>query len=139
MTLHRFRNCILMRNHALIVDDLWVRDGKIINPEEIFFVEKRQADVDYDCRGALIAPGYIDLQINGAFGHDFSSADEASEEMLQTVAKLLTSHGVTAFAPTIVSSDAETYKTVLPKYKRRVGSAEYGATILGKMKEMFLS
>lgn len=132
MTLHRFRNCLLMRNHALIVDDLWIRHGKIINPEEIFFVEKRQADVEYDCRGALIAPGYIDLQINGAFGHDFSSANEASEEMLQKVAKLLTSHGVTAFAPTVVSSDAETYKAVLPRYKRQAGSAEYGATILGK-------
>lgn len=132
MTLHRFRNCTLIRNHALIVDDLWVRHGKIINPEEIFFLEKRQADVEYDCRGVLLAPGYIDLQINGAFGHDFSSANEASEEMLRTVAKKLTSHGVTAFVPTIVSSDATTYKTVLPKYQRRAGSVEEGATILGK-------
>lgn len=123
-----------MRNHALIVDDLWVRDGKIINPEEIFFVERRQADLEYDCQGALIAPGYIDLQINGAFGHDFSSADEASEDMLRTVAKQLTSHGVTAFAPTVVSSNGETYKAVLPKYKRRAGSAEDGATVLGKFR-----
>lgn len=138
MTLHRFRNCTLIRNHALIVDDLWVRDGKIINPEEIFFLEKRQADIEYNSRGVLIAPGYIDLQINGAFGHDFSSAEEASEEMLRKVAKQLTSHGVTAFAPTVVSSDAATYKTVLPKYKRHNGSAKDGATILGKVKYVFL-
>jgi len=132
MTLHCFRNCTLIRDHALIIDDLWIRDGKIINPQEIFFAEKIQADIDYDCQGVLIAPGYIDLQINGAFGHDFSSADEASEEMLRKVAKQLTSHGVTAFAPTVVSSDEETYKTVLPQYKRRAGSANEGATILGR-------
>lgn len=133
MTLYRFRNCTLMRNHALIKDDLWIRDGKILDPQKIFFDERKQADIEYDCHGVLIAPGYIDLQINGAFGHDFSSADEASEDMLQNVAKQLTSHGVTAFAPTVVSSNADTYKAVLPKYKRRAGSAEYGATILGML------
>jgi N-acetylglucosamine-6-phosphate deacetylase len=120
-----------MRNHALIIDDLWIRDGKIINPQQIFFDEKIQADIEYNCQGILIAPGYIDLQINGAFGHDFSSPDEASEEMLTDVARQLTSHGVTAFTPTVVSSKPETYKAVLPNYKRRAGSAKDGATILG--------
>jgi N-acetylglucosamine-6-phosphate deacetylase len=120
-----------MRQHALILDDLWIRHGKIINPQDVFFEEKIQADIEYDCQGVLIVPGYIDLQINGAFGHDFSSADEASEEMLRSVAIKLTSHGVTAFVPTVVSSNAETYKAVLPKYKRRAGSAKDGATILG--------
>ncbi|UJR08992.1 hypothetical protein I4U23_013242 [Adineta vaga] len=131
MTLYRFYNCTLIRNHALVLDDLWIRHGKIVSPEKIFFEEKIQADIEYDCRGILIAPGYIDLQINGAFGHDFTSPNEASEEMLVTVARKLTSHGVTAFVPTVVSSKAETYKAVLPKYKRRAGSAKDGATILG--------
>ena len=131
MTLYCFRNCQLLRDHALIRDDLWIRHGKIIDPEKIFFEEKIQADIEYDCQGILIAPGYIDLQINGAFGHDFSSADEASEQMLDDVAKQLTSHGVTAFAPTVISSNADIYKIVLPKYKRRAGSAKNGATILG--------
>jgi N-acetylglucosamine-6-phosphate deacetylase len=131
MTLYRFRNCTLMRKHALIIDDLWIRHGKIINPQEIFFEEKTQADIEYDCQGVLIAPGYIDLQINGAFGHDFSSPDEASAEMLIKVARQLTSHGVTAFTPTIVSSKSDTYKTILPRYKRRAGSAKDGASVLG--------
>ena len=136
MSLVRFRNCTLIRHHALLVDDLWVRDGRIIDPQEIFFGEKCQADVEYDCRGVLIAPGYIDLQINGAFGHDFSSPGEASEEMLTKVAQQLTSHGVTAFAPTVVSSNIETYKAVLPKYKRRAGSARDGAAILGQCRSL---
>ncbi|CAF4434542.1 unnamed protein product [Rotaria socialis] len=131
MTLYRFRNCKLLRNHALIIDDLWIRNGKIADPEKIFFDEKILADIEYDCQGILIAPGYIDLQINGAFGHDFSSPDTASEAILIDVARKLASHGVTAFLPTIVSSNADAYKTILPKYKRRAGSAKDGAAILG--------
>lgn len=132
MSLHRFRNCSLIRNHQIVVDDLWVRDGKIIDPEKIFFDEKILANVEYDCRGILIAPGYIDLQINGAFGNDFSTPTEKNEDILFEVAQKLTSHGVTAFTPTVVSSDPATYKAVLPKYKRRRGSAKDGATILGR-------
>ena len=131
MALHRFRNCTLVRNHELVIDDLWTRHGKIIDPQEVFFNEKVQADIEYDCQGVLIAPGYIDLQINGAFGYDFSSPDQASEEMLTYIARQLTSHGVTAFVPTIISSNVDTYKIILPKYKRRTGSAQDGATILG--------
>ena len=61
----QFRNCKLVRNHELIQEDLWVRDGKIINPEPVFFDEKNSAHQQIDCLGAIIAPGFIDLQING--------------------------------------------------------------------------
>lgn len=58
-------NCRLVRGHRLIRDDLWVRDGRIVNPEPIFFDEQATAHRRIDCGGAIIAPGYIDLQING--------------------------------------------------------------------------
>lgn len=61
----QFINCRLVRNHQLVVDDLWVRDGRIINPEPVFFDEKIVADQQVDCKGAIIAPGFIDIQING--------------------------------------------------------------------------
>lgn len=61
----QFKNCRLIRNHQIIVDDLWIRNGKIINPEPIFFEEKISADVQIDCDGLIIAPGFIDIQING--------------------------------------------------------------------------
>jgi N-acetylglucosamine-6-phosphate deacetylase len=41
----KFKNCRILRNHKIIREDLWVRNGKIINPEKIFFDEKRQAHV----------------------------------------------------------------------------------------------
>lgn len=61
----QFTNCDILRDHQIIREDLWVRNGKIINPENIFFVEKSFADKKIDCKGALICPGFIDIQING--------------------------------------------------------------------------
>jgi N-acetylglucosamine-6-phosphate deacetylase len=59
-------------------------------------VDARRLDV----RGALVAPGYIDLQCNGGFGIDLASRPED----LWAVAAQLPRHGVTAWLPTIVSS-----------------------------------
>jgi N-acetylglucosamine-6-phosphate deacetylase len=61
----QFRKCQILRDHAVITEDLWVRNGKIVDPEKVFFDEKITADVQIDCKGAFIAPGFIDLQING--------------------------------------------------------------------------
>lgn len=61
----QFKNCRLVRNRQIIVDDLWIRNGKIINPEPVFFEEKISADEQIDCNGSIIAPGFIDIQING--------------------------------------------------------------------------
>lgn len=63
--LYKFYNCSLLRRHTIVEEDLWVRNGKIINPEKIFFDEQSYADVEINCYGALVCPGFIDLQING--------------------------------------------------------------------------
>lgn len=61
----QFVNCRILRDHKIIKEDLWVRNGKIENPEKVFFDEKIQSDLKVDCKNAIIAPGFIDLQING--------------------------------------------------------------------------
>ncbi len=63
----QFRNCSILRDGAITKEDLWTRKGKIINPEPVFFEEKVVADVVIDCAGALISPGFVDVQINGEF------------------------------------------------------------------------
>lgn len=67
MDLIKFTNCKILRNHKIIPEDIWVRNGKIVNPEKVFFDEKVQADTVINCNGNLIAPGFIELQINGKF------------------------------------------------------------------------
>ncbi|EZA59057.1 N-acetylglucosamine-6-phosphate deacetylase isoform X2 [Ooceraea biroi] len=127
--LKQFRNCKILRDGTMQEEDLWVRDGKIVNPEKIFYDEKVDSDIKIDCAGALISPGYIDLQINGGFGVDFSYDDNV-EEGIDKVAKGLLKYGVTSFCPTLVTSPSKVYHKILPKIKRRAGSSR-GAGILG--------
>ncbi|XP_013388887.1 N-acetylglucosamine-6-phosphate deacetylase-like isoform X2 [Lingula anatina] len=126
----QFKNCRILRNHSIFVEDLWVRDGKIIDPEKLFYVEKGYADFQVDCKNAIIAPGFIDVQINGGFGIDFSSNFDDIEGGVQKVAKGILQHGCTSFCPTIISSSKEVYKKVLPKIKIKAGGRD-GAEILG--------
>lgn len=53
-----------------------------------------------DAAGLIAAPGFIDLQVNGACGRDVTH-DLAS---MWAIGPALARHGVTAFLPTIVSS-----------------------------------
>lgn len=52
-----------------------------------------------DADGLLIAPGLIDVQINGGFGHDFTTEPEA----IWAVGARFVRFGLTAFLPTLVS------------------------------------
>lgn len=51
-----------------------------------------------------VIPGFVDIQVNGGFGHDFTM-DPAT---IWDVAARLPAYGVTAFLPTVVSSPAAT-------------------------------
>ncbi|KAK2587018.1 hypothetical protein KPH14_010980 [Odynerus spinipes] len=128
--LKQFYNCQILRDGKIMTEDLWIRDGKIVNPERIFYDEKILPDIRIDCHGALISPGYIDLQINGGFGIDFSHNIENVEEGINKVAKKLLECGVTSFCPTLVTSPSETYYKILPRIKRQNGGSR-GASILG--------
>jgi N-acetylglucosamine-6-phosphate deacetylase len=76
----------------------------------------------------IIAPGFIDLQVNGAFGHDFTT----NPETIHAVAAALTSTGVTAFLPTIITSPLETYgRAFAALAPQMIAAWPQGARILG--------
>src|SRR5450759_428834 len=56
-----------------------------------------------DAAGLSLSPGFIDLQLNGAFGLDFT----ASPATIWEVGRKLTRYGVTTFLPTIITSSPE--------------------------------
>uniref|UniRef100_F7CUP3 N-acetylglucosamine-6-phosphate deacetylase n=1 Tax=Mus musculus TaxID=10090 RepID=F7CUP3_MOUSE len=105
----QFTNCRILRGGTLLREDLWVRGGRILDPEKLFFEERRVADEQRDCGGRILAPGFIDVQINGGFGVDFSKATEDVGSGVALVARRLLSHGVTSFCPTLVTSPPEVY------------------------------
>ncbi len=101
--LHGARVCTpggIVENGAVLIDGARIlgagRAGEIACPPD---ADRR----DLGAGDAILAPGFIDLQCNGAFGADFT-ADPAS---IWVVAARLPRYGVTTFLPTIVSSPAQ--------------------------------
>ena len=82
-------------------------------------------------KGAIVAPGFIDLHIHGYGGHDTNSGE--SEELL-ALARLLPRYGVTAFVPTSVTASHEELLRVsraVAEAVRAQGDRPRGARILG--------
>ncbi len=92
---------------------LLIDQGRIIEPDRA-----RPHDggcLSIDAHGLLVAPGFVDLQINGGFGIDLATDPEAMWEL----GRLLPRHGVTAFLPTIVSSPPTVTDRALASLARR--------------------
>ena len=50
-----------------ILDELWVQGGTIIDPQKYFYDVSKRADEEVDCKGMILASGYIDIQCNGIY------------------------------------------------------------------------
>jgi N-acetylglucosamine-6-phosphate deacetylase len=92
---------LTLKGLALFADGV-LRAGEVI-VKNGSIVAVRECDAD-DSR--IIAPGFIDLQVNGAGGHDLT----ANPETMFHVASALLPTGVTAFLPTIITAPFATYR-----------------------------
>jgi N-acetylglucosamine-6-phosphate deacetylase len=88
----------------------------------------RADGADLDAGDGWIAPGLIDLQVNGAGGVDLASAADP-RAAVERVGATLAAHGVTAFCPTLVSSAPERILTCLPAFA--AGGPSLGAHVEG--------
>jgi N-acetylglucosamine-6-phosphate deacetylase len=87
----------------------------------------RGLDAHADLRvDGWIAPGFIDLQINGAYGFDFTN----NSASVAQAASRLPATGVTAFLPTIITAPLNSYRPLLRDLEDAVNDA-VGAQILG--------
>ncbi|KAJ1954448.1 N-acetyl-glucosamine-6-phosphate deacetylase [Dipsacomyces acuminosporus] len=125
----QIHNCRVVRDHSIEYGDVWFQDGRIINPTSLYGL--RNADIRVDAKGMIAAPGLVDVQLNGAFGYDFSFNRDDIGECLDAVSRGILLQGCTSFCPTTVSSMPETYHQVLPHIGRRPGSLKNGAESLG--------
>ncbi len=86
-----------------------------------------EADEVHDYGDALLVPGFVDLQVNGAFGVDVASEPERVRDLSQN----LLSTGTTAYLPTVISSPYSLYEEALPEIGSATGRTDSGAEILG--------
>ena len=88
-------------------------------------------DVDerIDLKGRLLAPGLVDLQVNGAGGRFLT--EESAEGAVGVVATTLARHGCTAFLPTVISAPIPTMLGALREVAGAMRSPPPGARVLG--------
>ncbi|KAF2172547.1 carbohydrate esterase family 9 protein [Zasmidium cellare ATCC 36951] len=122
----RFSNGRIVRGNQLISETLWIDtdSGRVCEPPSN---PDSNEDVDVvDLQGKILAPGFIDIQINGAFGFDFSdsscvTAPQKFQKGLHDLNQRLLETGTTSYLPTMTSQFAKTYHHALP-FLRPTGS-----------------
>lgn len=86
------------------------------------------ADEIIEYPDSLLAPGFVDLQVNGGFGIDVATEPERT---LELSGKLL-STGTTSYLPTVISSPEDLYREALPEISAVTGAPlSTGAEVLG--------
>ena len=113
-TVVKLTNCRLAIGDELVWRDLYVSGatGRILDPQHTFFDLQTTPSETRDLNGRIVAPGFIDVQINGGFGFDFSVPDAHYGEKLRDVERKLVRTGVTSYVPTLTSQKAEVYGKV---------------------------
>src|ERR1019366_2464396 len=77
---------------------------------------------------AFIAPGFVDLQVNGFAGVDFNSP-AASHEDLERAFTAIFSTGVTRFFPTVITGDPDAMLAALHNLATARKSLRHGQAI----------
>lgn len=81
-----------------------------------------------DAEGNLLLPGFIDLHVHGAMGHELM---DASPGGLEEMARFYASHGVTSFLATTWTASRDSITKALQLVDEMQGPIRGGATLLG--------
>jgi N-acetylglucosamine-6-phosphate deacetylase len=106
--------------------DVVVRDGQVVAVGAMGEVEFPLDAMVIDATGCWVAPGFIDVQINGGHGIDLTTEPGRADEL----GSYLPRYGVTAFVPTIITCDDAQRAAALSWWTERDGAA-VGAAALG--------
>jgi N-acetylglucosamine-6-phosphate deacetylase len=101
-----------------------IEEGRIAAVEKDSLKPKPSA---VDGGGNLLVPGFIDLQVNGAFGEDFTE----NPSCMWKVASELTRFGVTRFLPTVITSPLEVIAANINTFQAGPPQGFTGAVPLG--------
>ena len=118
------KNCNIVFLDRIEKGSLLIENGiiKEINPSELNFQNT------IDCKGLYVSPGFIDIHIHGAGGHDtMDGTFEAINEISKTICK----YGTTSFTPTTMTmSSKDILKSMISIKKAKIEGTD-GAIVLG--------
>ncbi len=101
--------------------DLWVEDGQIAGSSA--------STVDViDATDLYVAPGFIDLQVNGGEGRNF---EDSSPDEIRKIIDFYVSHGTTSFLPTTVTAPINGIRSTIDRVKQANHPAIIGMHIEG--------
>ncbi|KZV94135.1 Metallo-dependent hydrolase [Exidia glandulosa HHB12029] len=130
-----FTNCLLVQEDgSLAKKDLWIdeRSGTIVSAQRVFYSKLQRPARTIDLGGNILSPGLIDIQLNGAYGFDFSvyeGDDQAYLDGLKMISSRIVETGVTSLLPTIITQERKLYPKLLSLLAPT--SAPGGAHLLG--------
>ncbi len=100
-----FRGGEFVRDSALLVDE--DRISAIVPAADA----RVRASKRVDLRGALLLPGFVDVQVNGGGGVLFN--DAPTVDGIRQIARAHARFGTTGFLPTLISDDLAVVKTAI--------------------------
>src|ERR1044072_8016035 len=102
---HVFDGAVVRERTAVVVDDDRIAD--LVATTDL----PRTISVRPLPQGAWLAPGFIDLQVNG--GGDVLLNDEPTVQGIRTIAAAHRKRGTTGLLPTLISDSAEKMRLAL--------------------------
>ena len=114
-----YQNAKICTPDGFEVRDFAVSDGLVAAVDS--------ADQTVDLAEKIVAPGYVDVHIHGAFGVDCIDADGA----VATMAKGLPRHGVTGFFPTLLTAPLPQMRTAFAQAADLMRRPAGGAKVMG--------
>ena len=103
---------LALRGRIITDHEVWPEGTVLLEGSTIAEVSREPLNADeiHEYPGCFVAPGFVDLQVNGSFGVDVASEAERVPELSR---KLLAT-GTTAYLPSLISSPLELYREALP-------------------------
>lgn len=90
---------MLIKDGLVFCEDFELREGNIYT--ELDRISEPHADAEVlDATGCIVAPGFIDIHIHGAYGTDFC---DSTREAHENIARYLASVGITSYLGTTMA------------------------------------
>lgn len=118
------KNCNIIYLDKIEKGSILIENGKIkeINPSNY-----NDEDV-IDANGLYLSPGFIDVHIHGAGGHDTM---DGTFEAINEISKVIVKHGTTSFTPTTMTVGVEDIRKSMSVIKEAKEKGTDGAIVLG--------